>query len=111
MAAPASGPAIRVEVAHAEPSQQLLVTVRLDRDATVADALAAACQAEASFPEVPADADVGVWGVVSRRDAPLQNGDRVEIYRPLKLDPREARRRFAAAGMTMASHAGEPPAD
>ena len=36
---------------------------------------------------------VGVWGRVCPLDAPLKEGDRVEIYRPLQVDPKEARRR------------------
>jgi hypothetical protein len=35
----------------------------------------------------------GVWGEECALDRRLQNGDRVEIYRPLPHDPREARRR------------------
>ena len=33
--------------------------------------------------------------------ARLRDGDRVELYRPLELDPREARRQLASAGLTM----------
>ena len=36
---------------------------------------------------------VGVWGRVCALDTPLKHGDRVEIYRPLQVDPKEARRR------------------
>jgi uncharacterized protein len=35
---------------------------------------------------------VGVWGRVQTLDAALRDGDRVEIYRPLTVDPKEARR-------------------
>ena len=35
------------------------------------------------------------------RGTRVQNGDRVEIYRPLELDPREARRQLASLGRTM----------
>ena len=38
------------------------------------------------------DADVGIWGRVVSRDTRVRDGDRVEIYRPLEMDPREARR-------------------
>ena len=34
----------------------------------------------------------GVWGKLRALDAPLRDRDRVEIYRPLKVDPKEARR-------------------
>ena len=36
---------------------------------------------------------VGIWGRIGALDAPLKDGDRVEIYRPLQVDPKEARRR------------------
>jgi len=36
---------------------------------------------------------VGIFGRRVELDAPLRDGDRVEIYRPLVADPREARRR------------------
>lgn len=35
---------------------------------------------------------VGVWGRLCRPDEPLREGDRVELYRPLTVDPKEARR-------------------
>ena len=35
---------------------------------------------------------VGVWGKLREPDAPLHDQDRVEIYRPLSMDPKEARR-------------------
>lgn len=41
----------------------------------------------------------GVWGRVKALDQPLQDGDRVEFYAPLKVDPKVARReRFARQG-------------
>ncbi len=41
----------------------------------------------------------GVWGRVKALDQPLQDGDRVELYAPLKVDPKVARReRFARQG-------------
>ena len=38
---------------------------------------------------------VGIFGKRVAMDTRLADGDRVEIYRPLKLDPKEARRRRA----------------
>jgi len=38
---------------------------------------------------------VGIWGRAVALDAPLAEGDRVEIYRALLMDPKEARRRRA----------------
>ena len=93
---------LKVEVAYASPDDQILVEVVLTEPATVGDAIAAAFGEDERAPpnrELP----VGIWGRVVPRNAPLRDGDRVEIYRPLRLDPREARRRYAAAGLTMAT--------
>ncbi len=68
----------------------------LTDDATVAVALV---QARAQAPEidVPWDADVGIFGELCGRDAVPRDGDRIEIYRPLKADPKESRRERAKA--------------
>jgi uncharacterized protein len=60
--------------------------------ATVHDALKASGLLE-RHPEIDLQAQkVGVWGKLRALDAPLREGDRVEVYRPLKVDPKEARR-------------------
>ena len=38
---------------------------------------------------------IGIYGRVVAKQAPLADGDRVEVYRPLLVDPKEARRRRA----------------
>jgi len=77
---------IRVEVVAALPGRVDAVTVELPAGAVVRDALrAAGVQAEG----------VGVFGKRVRADTPLADGDRVEIYRPLALDPKERRRQRA----------------
>ena len=86
---------IAVEVVYARPERQELVAVRLASGSDVAAAIAASGIAEA-FPHDDLDAcDTGIWGRVVPRSARLRNGDRVELYRPLFMDPREARRRRA----------------
>ncbi len=40
-----------------------------------------------------ADAAIGIWGALARTDQRLRDRDRVEVYRPLQVDPKEARRR------------------
>ena len=90
-----------VEVVFALPRQQVLVSVSLAEGATVAEAIDAAGLA-ARFPEEQLDAlPTGIWGRPAERDAVVRDGDRVEIYRPLEIDPREARRQLAQAGRTM----------
>lgn len=74
----------------------------LDLGATVATALSASRVTEA-FPELqlerPARLRVGVWGQKCSPSRVLQDADRVEIYRPLRVDPKVARReRFNRQG-------------
>ena len=92
---------ISAEVVLALPGRQLLVSVTLGQGATVAEAIAASGLA-AQFPDEDLDAlPTGIWGQPVRRDHLVGDGDRVEIYRPLRIDPREARRQLAQAGRTM----------
>ena len=84
---------MRVSVALALPGRQEVIALELAAGATVADALEAAALG-ARFPgEDLAALDVGVWGSRVARDARLREGDRVEVYRPLRADPKEMRRR------------------
>lgn len=78
---------LRVEVIQALPRHQDVVTLELEEGATVRMALAAA--------GMPAHPAVGVYGRRISLDARLADGDRVEIYRPLQVDPKESRRRRA----------------
>ena len=92
---------IDVEVVFGIPEQQELVSLRLQSGATVADAIGKSGFAREFADHDLASLSVGVWGHLAARDAVLSAGDRVEIYRPLQMDPREARRRLAALGQTM----------
>jgi putative ubiquitin-RnfH superfamily antitoxin RatB of RatAB toxin-antitoxin module len=82
----------RCTVAYATRAQQYLWAVELPPAATIADALAAA-RVQAPDVAIPWDeAPVGIFGERRERaDVPVA-GDRIEIYRPLVNDPREARR-------------------
>lgn len=96
--------AIRVEVVFATAERQALVRVDLCADAVVDDAIEASGIA-GDFPDHELSTyQVGIWGRPVGRDHGLQDGDRVEIYRPLVIDPREARRRLAAEGKSMGGH-------
>lgn len=69
------------------------VTLHLPAGATIADAVAAS-GLQSRHPEVVLAAlPVGVWGALRAPDTPLRERDRVELYRPLVVDPKEARRR------------------
>ncbi len=94
-------PMIEVEVVFALPERQSLVEVSLPAGASVADAIEAS-GIQAAYPGVALDGlEAGVWGRVVTRDTVLKAGDRVELYRALEIDPKEARRQLAAAGRTM----------
>jgi len=83
---------IRVTVAVALPDHQAVIELELPRGATVADAIAAARVSE-KFPALDVDAmETGVWSRVVARDRRLREGDRVELYRALRADPKTMRR-------------------
>lgn len=90
--------ALQVTVAYAPaPRQFEEVPLRLAIGATVAQALAASGLLE-RHPEIKS-APLGLWGRKTMPEQVLRNGDRVEIYRPLRVDPKVARReRFAKQG-------------
>lgn len=74
--------------------------LQLPEGATVADALRA-CGADGALgPQGSADRPtLGIWGRAVLPDAAIRHLDRVEVYRPLKVDPKVARReRFARQG-------------
>ncbi|GAB4120930.1 MAG: RnfH family protein [Wenzhouxiangellaceae bacterium] len=90
---------IEVEVIYALPKQQRLLQVTLAADATVADAVSASGVLQ-QHPELlqeplPWYRRVGVFGQQCEMDRRLVHGDRVEIYRPLLMDPKQARRQRA----------------
>ena len=83
---------LRVEVVYcAAPGHTDLVRLQLPAGATVADALQASGLLQRHALAM-AGLSVGVWGRVQALDGPLRDRDRVEIYRPLQVDPKEARR-------------------
>ena len=87
-----------IEVAYAGPDRGLVKALRVARGACVADALRVA-GLDADFKDLDlANSAVGIFGKLVRREQVLQDGDRIEIYRPLAQDPKEARR--ARAGET-----------
>ena len=92
--APADSAArITVVVAYS-PAPRLVdqVTLTLPNGATVLDALQQSGLIE-RHPEIdPAQAKLGVWGKLRQPGDVLREGDRVEVYRPLLVDPKEARR-------------------
>ena len=83
----------RVEVVYSPgPREVDIVTLDMADGATVLHALRESRLME-RHPQIdPASAKVGVWGRVVPLSQALRDGDRVEVYRPLVVDPKEARR-------------------
>jgi putative ubiquitin-RnfH superfamily antitoxin RatB of RatAB toxin-antitoxin module len=98
---------MRVEVAYAKPSEHALLEVEVADDATLEQAIEAS-GILARFPEVDLSVNkVGIFGKLAKLDSPLREGDRVEIYRPLKADPKEVRKKRAAEGKRMKKGGGD----
>lgn len=78
---------MRVSIAYAEPHYQYWQELEVDDGATIAYAIERS-GILGRFPEINLDAQkVGVFGKMMKLDAMLNDGDRVEIYRPITADP------------------------
>jgi putative ubiquitin-RnfH superfamily antitoxin RatB of RatAB toxin-antitoxin module len=86
---------MRVEVVYARPEAQRLLTVEVAPGTRAIEAVEASGILE-TFPEIDsAAAPLGIFGQRCGHDQILRPGDRVEIYRALRVDPKTARRRRA----------------
>lgn len=84
---------MKISVVYALPARQIVRELALVEGANAEEALQASGLLR-DFPEiVMQNLKVGIHGKVVCRTTVLNNGDRVEIYRPLKLEPKEARRK------------------
>lgn len=94
---------LTVEVAYALPERQRIVTLTVPRGTTALDAARLSGIAD-EFPEIdPATAEMGIFAkaldgkaLPRPNEYELADRDRVEIYRPLLIDPKEARQARAA---------------
>ena len=85
-----------VEVVYATPEEQRLCRVDVPEGASVAAAIAASGLIE-EFGLNEETLEAGIWSRRVALDTQVKRGDRIEIYRPLKIDPKLARRKRAAA--------------
>ena len=84
---------MEVEVVYARPDKQQIVPVVVPPGTTALEAVKLSRIIEI-FPEIDPDTiDMGVFGKMVKNPAEhaLREGDRVELYRPLKIDPKQAR--------------------
>jgi putative ubiquitin-RnfH superfamily antitoxin RatB of RatAB toxin-antitoxin module len=92
---------IAIEVVYALPERQELIAVVIPVGTTVAEAIDQSGIARKFPGQDLSRCRLGIWGRLVDGDCALQDGDRIEIYRPLLIDPREARRQLAAEGKSM----------
>ena len=85
---------LTVEVVYATKEQQYLVGLEVDAGTTAL----AAVQLSGLYTQFPHTQDypMGIFGKAVPADTVLEEHDRVELYRPLLIDPKENRRRRAA---------------
>ncbi|MCP1727004.1 putative ubiquitin-RnfH superfamily antitoxin RatB of RatAB toxin-antitoxin module [Natronospira proteinivora] len=94
-------PRISVEVAYARPERQEILVLEVEVGTTAEEAVNRSGIAKL-FPEIDLkESRVGIFGRLVKADQVLREGDRVEVYRPLKADPKEVRRQRAREGRTM----------
>jgi putative ubiquitin-RnfH superfamily antitoxin RatB of RatAB toxin-antitoxin module len=97
---------IDVEVAYATPKEQCVLKVAGHPGMTVLQAIQRSKILE-RFPEIDLEsAKVGIFGKPTAKDNEIRDGDRVEIYRPLIADPKQARKKRAAQGKAMKKGGG-----
>lgn len=89
-----AAPDITVSVAYS-PRAGVVdeVSVRLRAGSTLADALRASGLQQRYPAHDLSRLPLGVWGALREAHGVLREADRVELYRPLEVDPKEARRR------------------
>jgi len=92
---------IEVSVVYALPNEQVVVPLQVPAGTTALEALQR-CGLLEQFPELRSSTpELAVFSRLVNADQRLKPGDRVEIVRPLKRDPRETRRELASLGRTM----------
>lgn len=83
---------IPIEVAYASSVQSWLIPISVEEGSTIKQAIAISGILE-QCPEINLEINkIGIFGNIATLDTLLRAGDRIEIYRPLILDPKEARR-------------------
>ncbi len=94
---------ISVELVFASEQRQCLLSVDLAAGTTAREAIISSGLVR-KFPEIDfTQCPLGIWGKLVSGTELLKQGDRVEAYRQLLRDPRDARRELALAGRTMGS--------
>ena len=87
---------ILVEVAYALPKEQVIISIEVPKKINIKQAIEKS-GIQKKFPEIDLSKNkVGIFGKQTTLDHLLSDRDRIEIYRPLILDPKEMRRKRAS---------------
>ncbi len=92
---------MNIEVVFALPGRQELISLTVEPETTVETAISLSAIGDRFPDEDLSSYEAGIWGKLVNRDHPLEDGDRLELYRPLLMDPRDARRKLALSGDSM----------
>jgi putative ubiquitin-RnfH superfamily antitoxin RatB of RatAB toxin-antitoxin module len=88
--------ALKIGIAYALPQRQAWFDIDLPEGATIQDAITYSGILK-QFPDIDLETQkVGIYGKLSTLDAVLNDGDRVEIYRPIICDPKTVPRKAKA---------------
>lgn len=86
---------ISIEIAFATPERQKIITLTMPVGTILIEAVRQSGIVDL-FPDLDLDhAEFGIWSKTKPKTEKLQNGQRIEIYRPLIVDPKESRRKRA----------------
>ncbi len=98
---------IDIEIAYALEHKQIILIQNIDASLNARDAIKAS-EIQSHFVDLNLDTiDMGVFGKVIKDDYKLQQGDRIELYRPLIADPKEVRRQRAKKGLATKKGGGK----
>ena len=87
---------LKISVAYVGTDGQALRALEVRTGTSVREAIEQ-CGVLDQFPEIDLESNkVGVFGKLAKPDQAVEEGDRIEIYRPLIADPKTARKRRAA---------------
>lgn len=96
-----------IEVVYALPQEQILLKLQVPPDTTVAEAIRLSGILQ-TCPEIDLGRNkFGIFGKLTQADTVLRDRDRIEIYRPLRADPKEVRRKRAEQGKNMKKGSGD----
>ncbi|ATG91189.1 MULTISPECIES: RnfH family protein [Methylomonas] len=87
---------MNVGVCYAQADRQIWLRLEVPEGSTIADAIELSGVLK-QIPEIDLETQkVGIFGKLAKLDAPVKEGDRVEIYRKITADPTQVQRRRVA---------------